>query len=265
MEDAMIDPSNRIVQGFWTGPLTTMERLSIASFLANGHDYHLYCYDEPAGVPAGAEARDARAILPESEIATFRCAQQFSDWFRIALLLKKGGWHSDLDNVCLRPLDLSSDYVFYRDYDEITISLALAKAPAGSPLLQHCYDFIDRMGPDKRSRLSWQEIGSEFILGAVEYFNMTEFAQLGRVFDPVHHERVRDLVDPAAEIDLTDAYSIHLFHAAWNDGPVDSTGEGFDLGRRLWGQRLDTNASYSPDCLYERLKRRFNVTNDHAN
>ena len=62
-----------------------------------------------------------------------------------------------------------------------------------------------------------------------------------------------------AALDLADSYSIHLFHAAWNNGPEDSTGEGFDLGRRLWGAKLDTDAAYHSDCLYEKLKRRYDV------
>ena len=130
----MISADNFVVQGFWSGPLTTMERLSIKSFLAHGHEFHLYCYSEPHGVPVGVIVKDAREILPESEVATFRCAQQFSDWFRIQLLLDKGGWNTDLDNVLLKPLDFESEYVFYGDHDESTISLALAKAPAGAPL-----------------------------------------------------------------------------------------------------------------------------------
>jgi hypothetical protein len=40
----MIDDSNRIIQGFWTGPLTTMERLSMASFVQNGHKLHVFSY-----------------------------------------------------------------------------------------------------------------------------------------------------------------------------------------------------------------------------
>ena len=69
---------------------------------------------------------------------------------------------------------------------------------------------------------------------------------------------MRDLVDPAAKFDLSQSYSVHLFHAAWNSGPSDRTGRGFDLGQ-LPGERLDTNATYHSDCLYEQLKRKYNV------
>lgn len=262
----MISADNLVVQGFWSGPITAMERLSIASFLQNGHRFDLYTYDarEVQSVPPGnVHICDAREIVPESEVSTFRCAQQFSDYFRIALLLKKGGWHSDLDVVLLRPLDFSADFCFYRDHDESTISFAFSKAPAGSSLMRHCYDYLSQMAPDDRARLSWQEVGTEFVSGAVEYFNLTAFAQPGYVLDPVHWSRVRDLIDPTAAFDLSRSYSVHLFHAAWNSGPADSMGKGFDLGHRL-DNPIWTDATYHPDCLYEQLKRRFNVNSNYV-
>jgi hypothetical protein len=254
----VISPDNLLVQGFWSGPLTTMERLSMQSFLYWGHRYALYCYEEPAGVPAGVEVRDAREIIPESEVKTFRCAQQFSDFFRIALLYKRGGYYSDLDNIALKFMDFDSPYVFYRDHDESTISFALSKAPAGSELMTHCYTYLSQMAADERARLSWQEIGAEFAQGAVEYFHMTDYAQPGYVFDSIHHTRVRDLVSPSPEplFDLSKSYSVHLFHAAWNSGPIDRTGKGFNLDLPQ-GEKLDTDATYPSDCLYERLKRRY--------
>lgn len=255
----MLDPSNLVVQGFWTGaPLTTMERLSMASFLYWGHDFHLWVYDfDLAGVPSGVTLRDAREIMSESEAATFRCPQQCSDAFRIYLLYKKGGWYSDLDNVLVKSLDYSTPYVFYRDQDESTISFALSKSPVGSELMRHCHDFLHGMSQEERAQLSWQAIGSDFACGAVEFFKLTEFAQSGKAFDSVHWENVRSVVDPTVKWDLSQAYSVHLFHAAWNSGPVDKTGRGFDLGQPL--TRLDTDANYHHDCLYEQLKRRYNV------
>jgi Glycosyltransferase sugar-binding region containing DXD motif len=261
---ALISPDNLVVQGFWQGDFTTMERLCVRSFQAQGHEFHLYHYGEVKGVPEDVVMKDAAEIVPESRMHDFRCAQQFSDAFRIALLLKKGGWHTDLDNVLLKPLDFTSEYIFYRDHDETTMSLALSKAPAGSLLLQHCYDYVFSLSKEELACLPWQGIGAEFIVGAVEYFHMEKYAASGLAFDPVHHEHIRSIVDPTVGFDLSDSYSVHLFHAAWNDGPSDSTGEGFDLGRRLWGQRLDTDGEYPEACLYEKLKRRFDVSNDHA-
>jgi hypothetical protein len=250
-----LSADNLLVQGFWSGPLTTMERLSMRSFLSNGHEFHLYSYGEIKGIPEGAVLCDAAEIVPESEVATFRCAAQFSDYFRIALLYKKGGWYVDLDTICLQAFQFYVDYCFYRDQDESTISFAVSKSPAGSPLMQHCYDYLAQMDPEDRARLDWQEIGSDFACGAVEFFKMTQFAQPGYVFDPIHWTRVRDLINPVAKWDLSRSYAAHLFHAAWNKGPHDSSGKGFDLGHKL-SDDLDTDVSYHSDCLYEQLKRR---------
>ena len=36
-----------------------MERLVVASFVANGHEFHLYSYSEIEGLPKGVVVRDA--------------------------------------------------------------------------------------------------------------------------------------------------------------------------------------------------------------
>ena len=53
---SVMDESNRIVNGLWIGNrLSKLELLTICSFLANGHDFHLWTYSDirtplPAGV-----------------------------------------------------------------------------------------------------------------------------------------------------------------------------------------------------------------------
>jgi hypothetical protein len=112
------------------------------------------------------------------------------------------------------------------------------------------------MTADERAGLSWQAIGSDFTCGAVEYFGLAQYAQPGRAFDPVHWSRAHDLVNPAFQPDLSQSYSLHLFHAAWNQGPQDRYGAGWDLGQPS-GEQISTDGKYDPDCLYEQLKRKF--------
>ena len=91
---------NRVVQGLWVGDrLSTMEQLSIRSFLAHGHEYHLYVYGSVDNVPAGTRVMDARDIHPEPW--DFQSCAIFADYFRYKLLLDRGGWWADLDAVCL--------------------------------------------------------------------------------------------------------------------------------------------------------------------
>ena len=69
-----------IIQGLWVGPrLSTMERLCIRSYIANGHDFHLYLYGPCENVPEGATVRDAAEIVPESDIGRFGNLPNFSD------------------------------------------------------------------------------------------------------------------------------------------------------------------------------------------
>ena len=45
---------SEVIQALWIGPsLSSMERLAVRSFLANGHEVHLYAYGEVEGVPEG--------------------------------------------------------------------------------------------------------------------------------------------------------------------------------------------------------------------
>jgi hypothetical protein len=65
--------------------LSTIERLSMCSFVACGHDVELFTYGKVAGIPDGVRVRDAREVLPESR--AFYCKRSrsvaaFANWFR---------------------------------------------------------------------------------------------------------------------------------------------------------------------------------------
>jgi hypothetical protein len=105
-----------VIQSLWVGGrLSAMERLCISSFLRNGHPFHLYVYQETAGIPPGTVVLDGNAILPASRIFTYREHKTyagFANFFRYKLLLESGGWFVDADLVCVKPFDFAEDYVF---------------------------------------------------------------------------------------------------------------------------------------------------------
>src|SRR5437870_1345057 len=105
--------TNKIVQGLWIGPeLSVMEQLSVASFMRNGHEYHLYVYDDVKNIPAGTVIKDASEILPASRIFQYKhfpTYAGFSNFFRYKLLLERGGWWIDTDTVCLKPFDFGKN------------------------------------------------------------------------------------------------------------------------------------------------------------
>src|SRR2546423_1207898 len=110
---------NKIIQGLWIGPeLSVMEQLSIASFMRNGHEYHLYIYDEPKNVPVGALIKDANEILPAASVFQYKqypSYSGFSNFFRYKLLLERGGWWVDTDTICVKPFDFPELYVFFSE------------------------------------------------------------------------------------------------------------------------------------------------------
>src|ERR1700676_5221189 len=116
MEGAASALALRPVQMFWHGaPLSRIERLCMASFVAHGHALHLYVYEEPPQPPAGIALMDAEKILPRAQLFTHRRSgslASFSDWFRYRLLKERGGIWADTDVVCLAPLAYAQAEIF---------------------------------------------------------------------------------------------------------------------------------------------------------
>ena len=54
---------SNIIQGLWIGDsLSTMEQLSISSFLKNNHEYHLYTYNDIKNIPEETIIKDGNEI-----------------------------------------------------------------------------------------------------------------------------------------------------------------------------------------------------------
>jgi len=120
---------------FWSGrPMGDIERLSIRSFQAHGHDVHLYAFEPVGGVPRGVIVRDAGEVMPRLRADELRARGvkpgPLADVFRYALLFDRGGWWSDCDVVCLKPWDFTAEIVFGWQ-DERVANQAVLRLPAG--------------------------------------------------------------------------------------------------------------------------------------
>ena len=162
---------NQIIQGLWVGnELSVMEQLSIASFLRNGHEYHLYVYEDVKHIPPGTSIKDGNEILPASRI--FQYKQQvsyagFSNFFRYKLVLERGGWWVDTDTICLKPFDFEAEYVFSSEFamGQEFINSGILKAPAGSELMAYAWRVCETKDPE---HLVWGETGPRLMAAAVE-------------------------------------------------------------------------------------------------
>ena len=234
---------NKVIQGLWIGAeLSLMEQLSIASFLQNGHEYHLYVYDEPKNIPAATVVKDANEILPSSKIFQYKQTPSyagFSNFFRYKLLLDRGGWWIDMDTICLRPFDFSEEYVFSSEMDRGSevINSGIIKAPPGSDTMRYAWDVCRSKNP---AELVWGETGPRLMGEAVRKFSLERYKKSHHVFCPLGYHEWQRLLEPGAAIRQDEnVYAIHLWNEKW----------------RAAGQ--DKNAQYPKDCLYEKLKRRY--------
>jgi hypothetical protein len=132
---------SRTIQSLWIGDrLSRLEVLSIKSFLAHGHPYHLYTYGKVDRVPKGVVIRDANEILRETEVFRVKGSLAiFADWFRQEMLHLQGGFWADLDMVCLRPLDFDDPIVFGKTEPQ-RVCNALMRFPKGHPLTRQLAD-----------------------------------------------------------------------------------------------------------------------------
>src|SRR6266566_3747619 len=114
-----MNSENVTVNSFWKGrPFSKIEELCVKSFLAHGHRFRLYAYDDVEGCPRGCDLADANEVVPATRFFVnsnpgfgYGSPSPFSDLFRMTLLEHKGGWWTDMDVVCLRPWDFSSSTV----------------------------------------------------------------------------------------------------------------------------------------------------------
>jgi len=170
------------IGALWVGnKLSDMEQLSIRSFLANGHQVHLFIYVPCSGIPEGTTIRDANEILPWTEIARYPSLPNFSDIFRWKLIQKTGMMYCDLDTICLRPFDFQQPYVFSCELLENGIVLTDAsplKAPADSEFITEAIrrcEAQDSQNPKGKIMNGCLAFGPELVDDLVKELGLTEY------------------------------------------------------------------------------------------
>ena len=226
------------IQSLWIGErLSTIERLSIQSFLTNGHEYHLYVYSDVGEVPSGVVLKDASSIIPRDGIFTTRGSLSiFSDWFRNELLFARGGYWVDLDVVCLRPLHFEEPIVIGKE-DSSKVSPAVMRFPKEHEITRALADLAkepNRPMPydtpadrrrklirkyvlgNRRNRVVWGEAGPVGITKLLKHHRLLKVAKPYFYFHPIHFSFWRCAWDDTFRDGLGPfqaSYCIHL----WNE------------------------------------------------
>ncbi len=142
------------VHGLWIkGALSPLEQLTVYSFIEQGYDFHLWTYDLPElynEIPK-LLIRDAREIIPEADVFSYKESNQFghgkgsfagfSDIFRYRLLYLHGGWWVDMDVTCLKRFNFQTDYVFRKSKQKDDFVVGnIMHVPRGTSLMLRCYE-----------------------------------------------------------------------------------------------------------------------------
>ena len=127
------------VFSYWDGPITWMERLSVASCLATGHDLTVYSHN-PAALShdgLGCKIGDAGEIMFEPTLEPMRrdFPAHWADHFRIEGLGKALGTWVDLDLIFLKPLP-GNEYIMGWESDD-SICNAVLRLPMGPRLAEY--------------------------------------------------------------------------------------------------------------------------------
>ncbi len=225
-----------------------MGRLSLASFLANGHEFHLYSYEPVDGVPRGTVLRDANEILPSDRVFAYRSGfgrgsySGGSNFFRYKLLLDRGGWWTDTDVVCLQAFKFPSEHVLAAEHADPAVGRIVAascviKQPPGSPLMRWAWRKCRQKDPES---LQWGEVGPRLLLESIQTLGCEDDMRLPAVFNPIPHFAWSKFIEPEPAVTFgPDVHAAHLWHQMWRAGGVDPDGR------------------FPEGSLYERFKRQY--------
>lgn len=235
--------NNNLIQSLWVGSrLSSMEILCINSYLANGHEFHLYAYDDILNVPRGAVVKDANEIIPYEEIYIddFGGYVNLSNQFRFSMLYKLGGWWVDMDTVCLRPFDFSDDFVFSTEVigGRKRLNNTYIKSQPGAIFLKRCLDYLSSRGHE---HIHWGELGITVLSRMVFRSQMEQYIHQPDTFCPVPFYRIDQLISEPTYVLPETSYAIHLWHNMWKTEGVNK------------------DAEFSENSLYELLKSKYGI------
>ncbi|MDR2036464.1 MAG: hypothetical protein LBQ60_00925 [Bacteroidales bacterium] len=236
---------NRIIRGLWVnGELNRMQQLCIRSYLANGHEFHLYTYNTEIEVPPGTTIRNAGQVIPEKDIfyddRGSLCS--FADLFRYELLFEYGGWWVDMDLICLKPFDFASEYVFASEHDPAfnqKVCIGAIKVPPHSDIMQYCRQTAYKIISDF-TRVPWGSLGCGLFYSFMEiHGSYMAHVQPPHVFCPVPYYHYQLLFSDLL-IDFTEkTYALHF----WNE--------------MLRLNQIDPDNEFHENSLFQRLTYRY--------
>ena len=227
------------------GELSQLEKISAKSFIKNGFSLIIWTYGKDNINIDGANIKNAREVLPESEIFLNKYGSYagFSDLFRYCVLDLYGGIYVDTDVISIKhfnqipngnflvterikgqdkKVSINGNVISYRNFREKSI---IEKAK------KYAFEF-------PKSELMWGEIGPALLSKLVVEDPNNGFAILPPHFaNPLNYWDCPEIFISNVKVKkfAKDCCFIHLYNEMW---------------RR---KNIDKNKMYSLDTLYGKL------------
>lgn len=233
---------NKIIRSFWNGgPLSNLEKLSIYSFIKNGHEVEVFVYDQLIQLPIEVKKRDAREILSCDNlfIDSRGTYSSFSDWFRFKMLFELGGWWTDLDSICLRPFNIVDKYCFSSEGDEqnYLVNCGNIKAPKGASFLAESLYEIGKL--IRKKDYTWGKYGINLMRQVLLNYEYQPYLYPPSFFCPIYYSQVSKIISGEIVNISDNAYAVHLWNGMWKM------------------RQYDKNGIYPASSLFEKLKQKY--------
>lgn len=238
---------------FWHGgALSQLERLSMASFIAQGYDLTVWTYRDIPNAPRAAKLADARTILPETALFLNQRGSyaSFSDWFRYCLLSRSGGLYADTDVIALAGASALPGEKFLITQWEwskrrfrprtwrttITNNVIYNPSPAEGDLIDLARTYAERF---PKTAIDWSEIGPALLDAIARIYPTHGYRIMPTGFaNPVGYWQCPETVLKPGRIPTTAAF-LHCYNEMWRRAGIDK------------------NAPFPPGSLIARLAAQY--------
>lgn len=253
---------SNIIQSLWIGPeLSVVELLSINSFLKNGHEFHLYVYQHINNIPLGTILKDANDIIPFTD--KFSISQgfgegslaPFSDYFRLNLLQKKGGWWVDLDVVCLKNFaELTSQEIIATSLEipeGDCANINVLYFPANHSFIKACIRSLEEMSPNDYHYAMGIDVVKNNLEARYNYFLLPHY-----VFNPVSYRHSKFIFSSIFKI-----LFLNIYKSLKGQEKITTPRKG-SYSIHIWNQtlkefKIKKNRNYNYFSIIENLKRKY--------
>jgi len=253
---------NDIIQSLWIGSeLSVIELISINSFLKNGHQFHLYAYEHINNIPPGTILKDANDIIPFTNRFSITegfgkgSIAPFSDYFRLNLMQKIGGWWVDLDVVCLKNFaELSNQEIVATSLETPEgdcANINVLHFPPNHSFIKACIRSLDEMSPNDYHYAMGVDVVKNNLEARYNHFLVPHY-----IFNPVSYRHSKFIFSSIFEILL-----LNIYKAIKSQEKIEIPGKG-SYAIHIWNQTLkgfniEKNRNYNYFSIIENLKRKY--------